>query len=106
MASLAIKKLNKKKCEKKLSEEKRFTNKKLTAVSIVLVLMCGVTGVLGFTLVGVLNDNTSLSGDYDDLYINYLELSIDFNTLNDRYFILTGENILNWKMIIIFYNLI
>ena len=76
-----------------MSEEKRFTNKKLIAVSIVLVLMCGTTGVLGFTLVGVLNDNTTLSGNYDELYIDYLELSIDFNTLDNQYFILTGEHI-------------
>ncbi len=76
-----------------MSEEKRFTNKKLIAVSIVLVLVSGMTGVLGFTLVGVLNDNTTLSGNYDDLYIDHLELLYDFNTLDNQYFILTGEHI-------------
>jgi len=76
-----------------LSEEKRFTNKKLIAESIILVLFIGMTGILGFALVGSINDNTTLSGNYDDLYIDYLELSIDFNQLSETYLILTGEHI-------------
>jgi len=76
-----------------MSEEKRFTNKKLIVVSIILVLVSGMTGMLGFMLVGVLNDNTNLHGHYDDLYIDYLELQYDFNQLSETYLILTGEYI-------------
>lgn len=76
-----------------MTDEKRFTNKKLIAVSITLLLFIGVTGVLGFTLVDVLNDNTTLSRDYNNLYVDYLELLNDFNTLDNQYFILTGEHI-------------
>ncbi len=76
-----------------MSDEKRFTNKKLIAVSIMLVLFIGATGVLGFMSISVSNNYTNLSGDYDSLYIDHLELLIDFNNLDNQYFILTGEHI-------------
>ena len=76
-----------------MSEEKRFTNKKLIVVSIALVLVCGLSGVLGFMLISTNNDYNNLSRDYDDQYIDHLELLNDFNDLNNQYFILTGEHI-------------
>ena len=76
-----------------MSEEKRFTNKKLIVVSIAFVLVCGLSGVLGFILISINNNYNDLSGDYDDLYIDHLELLNDFNNLDNQYFILSGEHI-------------
>lgn len=76
-----------------MSEEKRFTNKKLIVVSIMLVLVSGMTGVLGFMFISTTINHTNLSRDYDDLYIDHLELLNDFNNLDNQYFILTGEHI-------------
>lgn len=75
-----------------MSEEKRFTNKKLIVVSIAFVLVCGLSGVLGFMLISTNNDYNNLSRDYDDQYIDYLELlntyqilTGDYDTLFDNY---------------------
>ena len=77
-----------------MSEEKRFIkNKKVIALSISLVVAIVFAGILGFSFISVNNNYNDLSGDYDGLYIDYLELSIDFNNLDDQYFILTGEHI-------------
>ncbi len=70
-----------------MSEEKRFVkNKKVLALSISLVVICGLAGVLGISLVLTVDKRDELTGDYNKL-LN------DFNELNDQYFILTGEHI-------------
>ena len=77
-----------------MSEEKRFIkNKKTITLSISLIVMCGLSGVLGVSFILVIGENDKLSGDYDDLYVDYLELLIDFNKLSETYLILTGDNI-------------
>ena len=77
-----------------MSEENRFIkNKKVIALSISLVIMCILAGTLGISFILSIDRNDELSGDYDDLYIDYLELLNDFNKLDNQYFILTGEYI-------------
>lgn len=77
-----------------MSEEKRFIkNKKIFALSISLIVVCGLAGALGISFVLSVDRNDKLAGDYDELYIDYLELLNDFNELDNQYFILTGEHI-------------
>lgn len=76
------------------SEEitKRF-NKKTLALSISLIAVFVLSGVLGMSLLTLNNEYNDLSGNYDDLYIDYLGLLNDFNSLDNQYSILTGEHI-------------
>ena len=77
-----------------MSEENRFIkNKKVFALSISLVVMCVLAGVFGISFALTVDKYDGLSGDYDELYIDYLELLNDFNRLDEQYFILTGEHI-------------
>lgn len=76
-----------------MSEEKRFIkNKKVIALSISLAVAVVSAGILGFSFISVTNDYNDLSGDYDDQYIDYLELlntyqilTGDYDTLFDNY---------------------
>jgi len=75
-----------------MSEENRFIkNKKIFALSMSLVVACILAGVLGVSVILTTDRNNELSEDYDDLYIDYLELLYDFNVLDEKYFNLTGE---------------
>jgi len=80
-----------------MSEEKRFIkNKKVFALSISLVVICGLAGVLGISFIMTSNklsnryddltgDYDDLTGDYDDLLNNYQILTGDYDTLFDDY---------------------
>ena len=82
-----------------MSEEKRFIkNKKVIALSTSLVIAVISAGVLGFSLISITNNYNDLSGDYDDLNIDYLELlntyqilTGDYDTLFDNYEELQGS---------------
>jgi len=76
-----------------MSEKNRFTKKKTVIEVSVFVAVCVLAGVLGIGFVSVSNNYTNLSGDYDSLNIDHLELLNDFNNLDNQYFILTGEHI-------------
>lgn len=76
-----------------MSEEKRFTNKKVLALSISLIIIIVLSGIFGILYILTVVKNDKLSGDYDELYNNYLILLNDFNQLDEQYLILTGEYI-------------
>ena len=61
-----------------IKEKRKKKNKKVIILSISLVVVCLLAGGLGFSF-------TSLNNRYN-------ELLYDFNTLNEQYFILTGEH--------------
>lgn len=72
-----------------MSEEKRFIkNKKVFALSISLVVICGLAGVLGISFIMTSN---KLSNRYDDLTGDYNDLTGEYDELLNNYQILTGD---------------
>ena len=78
-----------------MSEENRFEKKKkqVVIVGIIGLLLGASTGVMLWLFINETTKYNDLSGDYDELYIDYLELLYDFNNLENQYFILSGEHI-------------
>ena len=73
---------------------REIKNIKTIIGAIILLFGLGTsTGIMTGLYVNETKEYSDLSGNYDDLYIDYLELLSDFNTLNNTYFILTGEYI-------------